>query len=83
MKHSHEKKLPIGIYSSLPITEIIGNREVTIEGSTGVLKYESDNIKVNTGQMVISLEGRGMELKFFSSSSLIIEGNILKIEYIM
>ena len=69
--------------NSLPITEVVGNREITIEGSTGVLKYESENIKINTSSMVISVEGRGMQLKYFSASSLVIEGAILKIEYIM
>ncbi|MBQ9673120.1 MAG: YabP/YqfC family sporulation protein [Ruminococcus sp.] len=85
MKKSNEnnRKIPLPLYNSLPIIEIIGNREITIEGSTGVLKYESDNIKVNTKSMVVSIEGRNLQLKFLSSSSLVVEGVILSLEFIM
>lgn len=76
------RKIPAALCSSLPVTEITGNREITIEGSTGVLKYESDNIKVNTNSMVISIEGRGLKLKFLSSTALIIEGAVLSLQFI-
>lgn len=77
------KLIPATLQSSLPVAEITGNREITIEGSTGVLKYESDNIKVNTKIMVLSVSGRNLKLKYLSSSSLIIEGTILSLEFIM
>ncbi|MBQ1507431.1 MAG: YabP/YqfC family sporulation protein, partial [Ruminococcus sp.] len=39
---------------SAPLIELLGNRRVTLEGSTGVLLYESENIKINTNRMVVS-----------------------------
>lgn len=78
-----EKHIPTAFCSGLPIIEITGNREISIEGSTGVLKYENDNIKVNTKCMVLSILGRGLKLKYLSSSALIIEGTVLSIEFIM
>lgn len=77
-----ENLLPSTLRSSLPVIEITGNGEITIEGSTGVLKYESNNIKVNTKLMVISIIGRKLNLKYLSSSSLIIQGTILSLELI-
>lgn len=69
--------------ANLPFFEITGNKEITIEGSTGVLKYENDNIKINTKTMVVSVSGRNLKLKYLSSSALIIGGTILSIEFIM
>ncbi|MCH5202360.1 MAG: YabP/YqfC family sporulation protein [Oscillospiraceae bacterium] len=77
------KLIPATLQSNLPVAEITGNREITIEGSTGVLKYESDNIKVNTKAMVLSVSGRNLKLKYLSSSSLIIGGTILSLEFIV
>lgn len=65
-----------------PLIEMLGNRQITIEGSTGILLYESENIKVNTNRMVISFYGRGLCLRCISSSSVEIDGFISKIEFL-
>jgi sporulation protein YqfC len=78
-----ERHLPVALCPNLPIIEIAGNREISVEGCTGVLKYEKDNIKINTKAMIISISGRSLQLKFLSSSSLIIEGTVLSLEFIM
>lgn len=67
---------------SAPLIEMIGNRQITVEGSTGILLYESENIKVNTKRMVISFEGRGLRVRCISSSCVEIEGFIGRIEFI-
>ncbi len=83
MKKDYSRLIPLSLNSSLPVIEMTGNRELTIEGSTGVLKYEKENIKVNTRAMVVSIKGRCLKLKYLSSSALIIEGTVLCIEFIM
>jgi len=65
-----------------PLIEMLGNRQITIEGSTGILLYESENIKVNTSKMVISFYGRGLCLRCISSSCVEIDGFISKIEFV-
>ena len=45
-----------------PLIEIVGNRRVTVEGSTGILLYETGCIKRRAGDLVLSFEGRGMRL---------------------
>lgn len=67
---------------TVPLIEMNGNRRVVIEGSTGILLYETDNIKVNTNRMAISFEGRGMSVRCISGSCVEIEGFIMKIEFI-
>lgn len=65
-----------------PIIEMLGNNRVTIEGSTGILQYESENIKINTNKMVISFCGRGLCVRCISSTCVVVEGFINKIDFI-
>lgn len=72
----------LDLNSGFPTLEMLGNRRVTIEGSTGVLRYESENIKINTNKMVVSFCGRNLTVKCISSSCVIIEGFITSVEFI-
>lgn len=65
-----------------PLIEMLGNRRITIEGSTGILLYESENIKINTSKMVISFYGRGLCVRCISSSCVEIDGFVSKIEFL-
>lgn len=65
-----------------PMIEMTGNRRVTVEGSTGILLYETKCIKINTNKMALSFEGRGLSVRCISSSCVEIEGFITKIEFI-
>lgn len=65
-----------------PLIEMTGNRLITVEGSTGILLYESDNIKVNTNRLIISFFGRGLRVRYISGSAVEVEGFVSKIEFI-
>ena len=65
-----------------PLIEMSGNRRVNVEGSTGILLYETSNIKVSTNRMVLSFEGRGLSVRCISGSCVEIEGFITKIEFL-
>lgn len=64
------------------IIEMCGNRSVTLEGSTGILLYENENIKISTRKMIISFEGRGLSVKCISETGVEICGFITKIEFL-
>lgn len=66
----------------MPLIEMLGNRQITVEGSTGILLYESENIKINTNKMVVSFYGRGLCVRCISSSCVEVEGFITKIEFL-
>ncbi len=66
----------------VPMIEMLGNRRITLEGSTGILLYESENIKVNTNKMVVSFCGRGLCVRCISSSCVEIEGFVTKVEFL-
>lgn len=67
---------------AMPLLEMLGNRRISIEGSTGILLYESENIKINTNKMVVSFFGRGLCVRCISSSCVEIEGFVNKIEFL-
>ena len=67
---------------SLPVLEFTGNRRVVIEGSTGVLRYGEDVVRINTRSLVIAFSGRGMTIKCISPTCVIVEGFITNTEFI-
>ena len=81
-KTDKNRKMPVELTYNLPIIEFTGDRSVMIEGSTGVLKYESEVVRINTRSMVIAFHGRGLTLKCISPTAVIIEGCITKTEFL-
>ena len=62
--------------------QFCGNREVTIDGSKGVLEYDENLIRINMGKMVACFFGRNLNIKCFNLESLVIEGYITSIEFL-
>ena len=82
-KHNSGEYAPFGLdMGGMPTIEMLGNRRITLEGSTGILLYESDNIKINTKRMVVSFSGRGLCVRNISCSCVEIEGFITGIEFL-
>ena len=82
MRKSKKEFVPVEFNGSVPILEFSGNRQVTVEGSTGVLQYESEVIKINTKLMIVAFYGRNLNLKSISPMTVIIEGFITNTEFI-
>lgn len=68
---------PVG----LPCLELNGNRELLIEGSKGVLEYSPDVVRVNTADMIVSVNGRELNLRCISPSALMIDGFITDLAF--
>ena len=64
------------------LIEMISNRRITVEGSTGILHYEAENIKINTNRMIISFCGRGLRVRCISCSCVEIEGFVSAVEFV-
>lgn len=69
--------------SQLPELEFSGNREVVIEGSKGVLEYDTNTIRINTNSMILCFHGRDLNLKCISPTALIINGFITNVEFVL
>ncbi len=59
------------------------NREVLLEGSRGVIEYNENSVKINTGKYIVAFSGRGLKLSCMNEYNLTISGFITSIEYIM
>lgn len=65
-----------------PLIEMTGNRQICVEGSTGILLYEPENIKINTAGPIISFYGRGLSVRCITASSVEVFGYVNKVEFI-
>lgn len=80
--NQNNPRIPIIEAGTQPLIEMTGNRQITVEGSTGILLYESENIKINTTGPIISFFGRGLSVRCITGSSVEIFGFVNKIEFI-
>lgn len=71
------------LFAQLPEFSFLGNEEVVIEGSKGVLEYTEELVRVNTGVYIVCFYGRGLNLRCISSTELIIDGYISKVEFVL
>lgn len=75
-------QVPMSAMTGCARFEMTANREVTIEGCRGILQYDENLIRLNTGKMVTSFCGRNLTIKCLTPDSLIVEGFITSIEFI-
>lgn len=76
-------KIPPQFSAGLPHMEFIGNRQITVEGSKGILKYSEDVIRINAGSMVLTFCGRGLNVRCIAPDCTVVEGFVTKIEFIV
>ncbi len=65
-----------------PRMEFNGNREVIIEGSTGILEYTEEVVRINTQEYVLRFQGRNMQVRAMTSDGIIISGFIQKVDFL-
>ena len=54
--------LPADVVAGLPRLELVGNRELYLEGHTGLLRYSDTGIDANTGFGVLRVSGQRLTL---------------------
>lgn len=67
--------LAAGVYR----VTITGGRKVHIENHRGILDYGTENIKVNCGSDIVSVNGSDLEIKAVSAGEMLISGSIFKV----
>lgn len=75
------KSSPIGFATESSNFEIIGNKEVKIEGCKRILKFSKESIKISTAGMSANFLGRNLRIKCLTPDSLLIQGFINNIEF--
>lgn len=64
-----------------PHIELLGNREIVVDGCKGVVEYDENLIKLNTGELVLGLTGADLLIKSFDCDMAIITGKIAEITF--
>lgn len=76
-------ELPKEVVLNLPMISMIGNEEMHVENYKGILEYDSERIRIYTGNGILKLEGRGLLLKAMTTEEIVVKGVILKIEFLI
>lgn len=73
--------LPKEIVLNIPRLTLVGNRDLMIENFKGVMEYENERIRVNTGNGVIKVTGARLLIREITSEDIIISGEIHALEF--
>lgn len=74
--------IPASALGGIPQLQLSGNREAVVEGCQGILEYDENIIKLNTGKMSITFVGRGLQVKVLTHDSAVVAGFITGIEFL-
>ena len=74
---------PQGTFKNFPTIQIRGNREITIDGCTGLLSYAEESILLETKYCRINIIGRTLTLSNLTKNILAIRGFIKNVEFTM
>ena len=68
-------------FTNMPTIQLIGSRELTLDGCKGIAEYTDNAIKIKTTCGVISVSGYCLNIKYLSVNSVVIEGKIQCVEF--
>ena len=74
-------ELPGEIVTDLPKVSIFSNNEIYIENYKGLIEFENESAKINTKGKIISLEGKGFEIKNITEDEITLKGEISRITF--
>lgn len=80
-KKERKLQLPDMLINEAKI-EMIGNREIIVDGCKGVIEYGENLIKLNIGELVLCLVGDNMIIESFDSGVAIIGGKFAEISFV-
>lgn len=74
--------LPADLVAGLAHMELLGDRQLLLEGHGGILAYSDTRIDVSLGGMVLRLEGGGLALRSMTERELRVRGRIDSVSFV-
>lgn len=74
--------LPLDAAAGLSRIELLGDRQLCLEGHEGLLAYGTERIEVNAGGMILRVTGAGLTLRGMTERELRICGRIDALEFL-
>lgn len=74
--------LPADLVAGLAHMELLGDRQLLLEGHGGILSYSDTRIDVSVGGMALRIEGEGLALRSMTGSELRVRGRIDGVSFV-
>ena len=74
--------LPADIVAGLCHLEMLGERQLFLEGHGGILSYGTEQIDVNAGPLILRVRGQDLTLRSMTDAEVRISGRIDAVEYV-
>ncbi len=75
-------ELPKELVMDRPKLTMIGNCDIMIENYKGIVEYDSERLRINTGAGIVKLTGTGLYIKEITSEDIIVSGTIHSLEFV-
>ena len=82
VKASSRLDLPADITAGMPLIEITGTTECSIEPQKGLLEYSQETVLVETSAGTVEISGTKISIKNMNSSRLTVTGNIHSVSFV-
>lgn len=73
--------LPPNIFSDLAHIELSGNNEAIVDGCKGVIEYDENIVRLDTGKMTVRFLGSDLSIRSLTDDNAVIEGTITSVEF--
>jgi len=74
-------ELPKEIVMNMPRITMIGNNDMIIENYKGIIEYEENRIRLNTGVGPVAITGTDLVIREITSEDVIVSGYIKSLEF--
>ncbi len=79
---SNQLRLPSDMLAGAPIITAIGRNELYIENYKGILEYNSNSIRILTKIGRVNIEGKNLNIEYFTNDEMKIIGMIFSIDFV-
>lgn len=75
-------QIPKDIIYGEALINAVGNRECTIENFKGICEYTREKIVIQAKHYKISVQGKNLNIDYYTNESMKIKGRIICVEYL-
>jgi sporulation protein YqfC len=75
-------ELPKEVVLNIPKMTIFGYKDILIENYKGIIEYDNERIRINTGSGIIKISGNNLNIKEITSEDILVNGVIDSLEFL-
>ena len=74
--------LPADLVAGLAHLEILGDRQLFLEGHDGILSYGTEQIDIGAGTLIVRVRGSALTLRSMTEDEVRVQGRIDGVEFL-